>query len=101
MRSEMIYGPAPEFDDLLQQLRGMNTRFVAMGHQISIDNVIVKGYEQIEAQKAEWDFQSTIVHYNSDLHRPIGPDNMNISFEVEYVKENDDLIFHRLRIRQF
>lgn len=99
MRSEMIYGQAPEFDDLLRRLREMNTRFAAIGHQISIDNVIVKGYQQIETQKGDWDFQSTIVHCNSDLQRQTGPDNMNISFEVEYIKERDDLNFHRLRIR--
>lgn len=99
MRTEMIYGDAPEFDDLIQQLRKMNERFAGMGHQISINSVIVQAYQQIEKEKKEWDFQSTIVHYNSDLQRPAGPDNMNISFEVEFIKAMDDLIFHRIRIR--
>ncbi len=99
MRSEMIYGESPEFDDLIQQLRDMNTRFAAMGHQLSINSVIVQGYRQIENEKGDWDFQSTIVHYNSDLQRPLGPDNMNISFDVEFIKGTDDLNFHRIRIR--
>lgn len=99
MRSEMIYGEAPEFDVLIQQLRDMNTRFAAMGHQISINSVIVQGYRQIESKKGEWDFQSTIVHYNSDLQQPAGPGNMTISFEVEFIKGIDDLNFHRIRIR--
>lgn len=99
MRIEMIYGNAPEFDDLIQNLRDMNTRFAALGHQIEINSVIVQAYEQIEKEKGEWEFQSTIVHYNSDLQRPVGPDNITISFEVEFIKGSDDLSFHRIRIR--
>lgn len=99
MRTEMIYGNAPEFDDLIRQLRKMNEQFAGIGHQININNVIMKAYQQLEKEKENWDFQSTIVHYNSDLQRPIGPDNMNISFEVEFIKGKNDLIFHRIWVR--
>lgn len=99
MRTEMIFGDSPEFDDLIRQLRKMNEQFAGIGHQINISSVIVQAYQQLEKEKDDWDFQSTIVHYNSDLRRPIGPDNLNISFEVEFIKETEGLIFHRIRIR--
>lgn len=99
MRTEMIYGDTSEFDDLIQQLRKLNERFAGIGHQISINSVIAQAYQQIEKERKEWGFQSTIVHYNSDLQRPAGPDNMNISFEVEFIKGTDGFNFHRIRIR--
>lgn len=98
MRSEMIFGKAPEFDALIQQIRDMNTRFAARGHFKDINSVIIQGYRQIESEKNDRDHIQTIVHYTIDPKLSNGPDNINISFAVEFIKRKEEINFHRIRI---
>jgi hypothetical protein len=80
MRSEMIYGEAPGFDDLLQDLRELNQQLAGIGHQKKMTEVIAIAKQQLSITEQDHDFLKTLVVYTVDPSKPTGTDNMNLQF---------------------
>lgn len=101
MREQMIYGDAPDFNQLMDQLRELNKKLAGVGHLKDVNEVISQAYQQIQEDKTDGAFQQTIVHYNTNIEAKAGPANPTMSFEVEFIKAGDKMIFHRLKIRAY
>jgi hypothetical protein len=98
MRSEMIYGEAPGFDDLLQDLRELNQQLAGIGHQKKMTEVIAIAKQQLSITEQDHDFLKTLVVYTVDPSKPTGTDNMNLQFSVEFVLTKNGYQLHRVSV---
>ncbi|HET6994869.1 MAG TPA: nucleotidyl transferase AbiEii/AbiGii toxin family protein [Chitinophagaceae bacterium] len=98
MLDEMIYGSPPDFNTLINELRELNIELAAIGHKKNMKDVIERAKQQIAGAKAEEDVFQTIVVYGIEPHLPVGPDNIEIKFQTEFINSGDGIIFHRIRV---
>lgn len=98
MLQEMIYGNPPDFDQLIEELRILNKKLAGIGHSKAIDEVIEQAVDQVRPiDAADGSFLSTTVTYSVDPYTKIGPDNINISFNVEFLKTKSGFKVHSIR----
>lgn len=100
MRAEMIYGDAPDFEDLLNGLKELNMKFASIGHTKNLEEVIQRALQQIETQKLDGDVVQTMVVYTTIPHLSEGPDNITIHFFTEFIKVPSGFVLHRISIVQ-
>lgn len=96
MRSEMIYGSSPDFDTLIDQLRELNLALVAHGRSRKMEEVIERAKKQLKEMGGN-ELQTTVV-FVADPELPIGHANTAENYIVEFIKQKDVIIFHRIKL---
>lgn len=97
MRTEMIYGDAPDFAGLLIELRALNQQLAGLGHTRIIADVIQDARGKILPEHAAADAVSIAVVYTIDQQRTESPINI-ISFLVDFLKSGDGFEFHQVTV---
>lgn len=100
MQEEMIYGNPPDFDALLDELRQLNVQLAGTGHAKDMQSVIAKGLEQVTNSGMIEGWVQTQVVYGIDPYRPVGHDNIDIIFTVEFIKTTSGFVLHRIKVAQ-
>lgn len=101
MQAAMIYADSPDFETLIDELKILTGRFRLLHEYHVLENVIkdaallLNNDKSFESEGATF---STPVTYHSDIHKPAGPTNKTISYNVVFVWKNKKWVFESIAI---
>jgi hypothetical protein len=99
MQAAMIYGPSPDFDIMISQLKLLTGKFRLINEHHVLEDIIKAAEVNIDKGfKSEGAIFSTPVYYLSDLDKPAGPANKTITYNVTFIWKADKWIFERIHI---
>ena len=101
MQHSMIYGTTTDFDTMINQLKILRGRFRLLEEYHILENIIKEAQANVDADKSfktEGATFNTPVHYLSDLNKPSGPTNKNISYNVKLVRNANKWVFESITI---
>lgn len=103
MQDSMIYGSSLDFDTMIDQLKILRGRFRLINEYHILENVIKDATARIE-KDSDFENEGVTVNvpfaYTSDLYKPEGPQNKNISYEVKFIRKVSRWVFDSIIINQ-
>lgn len=101
MQAAMIYGPSPDFNTMISQLKLLAGRFRLINEYHILENIIKHAVTKIDSDKSferEGATFSTPVTYFSDLNKKAEPTNKTVTYTVQFTWNGDKWVFENITI---